>query len=145
MVTLKVVARRRAKQDALRTTPHDLSAERSDLGRMHLQALELHDKKLRLSHQGHTDDGDAITSSGHVLLETDESIIAMNQRLIRERNALIREKEVWQSQLHTQHTNLQEVLQATRLLKLKIQHNQKPVDGCPAIATPTAPTSPATL
>ncbi|RHY78261.1 hypothetical protein DYB30_008544, partial [Aphanomyces astaci] len=53
------------------------------------------------------------------------------------RNALMQEKEVWQSQLQNQHMNLQEVLHATRLLKLKIQHYQAPVDDT-LVPSPTS-------
>ncbi|KAF0700168.1 Aste57867_9296 [Aphanomyces stellatus] len=118
------VVRRRAHARATASVSSEPTTQ-TMLGQLHASALAMYESKCRAQL---TPDDDVPTledlGHGHVLLDLqvdDESVIEMNKRLIRERNALAHEKAQWQAQLQEQHQNLQEVLAATRLLKQKMQ------------------------
>ncbi|OQS05130.1 hypothetical protein THRCLA_20713 [Thraustotheca clavata] len=118
---LKVVERRRQENESNRINERiDSRPPRDLLGQWHKAAIAMYDMR-RGSESASFEVDNAVHDILEMPLEDDESIIAMNKRLIQERNALMQQKELWQAELQEQHDSLQDVLRATRQLKLKLQ------------------------
>ncbi|EQC38088.1 hypothetical protein SDRG_04518 [Saprolegnia diclina VS20] len=130
--TLKVVERRRrAPSSPIRVQAPVVPGPDALLGQWHKAAIAMYDIRRALEvpcEAQEPSSGQLTMGLLEMPLESDESIIAMNKRLIQERNALMQQKEIWQAELQGQHDSLQEVLLATRQLKLKLQ-TQATLDG----------------
>ncbi|KDO20192.1 hypothetical protein SPRG_13447 [Saprolegnia parasitica CBS 223.65] len=133
--TLKVVERRRrAPSSPIRVQAPVTPGPDALLGQWHKAAIAMYDIRRSLEVPPESQDplgGQLALGLLEMPLESDDSIIAMNKRLIQERNALMQQKEMWQVELQGQHDSLQEVLLATRQLKLKLQA-QATLDGLSA-------------
>ncbi|OQR99535.1 hypothetical protein ACHHYP_20238 [Achlya hypogyna] len=116
---LKAVERRRRACTNPVPPPTPLGTD-TVLGQWHRAAIAMYDIRRHLEPRPEAQDGSPTHSLGllEMPLEADESIIAMNKRLIQEvkqsgslqRNALMQQKELWQAELQGQHDSLQEVV-----------------------------------